>query len=305
MGAEKKCCFPWQIIALDLVSPLPRSTSGNEYLLVVCDWFTKYPLLCPLRKATSSAICRFFENKVFLVYGVPQYVICDNDRQFVSNQIKDLVKSCNSRFWYSAGYQAQANFVERYNRTVCTAIRFYIKENHKWWNKEISKVGYALRTAVNEVTGYSPAFSNFGRVVPPLSGNYYGDSQNKDLAVDGVDDWMNHVGKLKDIYSSVQEKLHASHLKNTRYYNLRRRDAEFFVGDRVWRENHVLSNASKSFAQKLAPRYVPGIIYKKKSKLVYILRNEDGSNAGVWHFQDLKPFHSDQPDSEHSETEVY
>lgn len=302
MGAEKKCRFPWQIIALDLIGPLPRSTSGNEYLLVVCDWFTKYPLLCPLRKATSTNICRFLENEVFLVYGVPQYIICDNGRQLVSREIQDLVKSYKSKFWYTAGYHAQANFVERYNRTVCTAIRCYIKQNHKLWDREISKIGYALRTSVNEVTGYSPAFLNFGRFVPPF-GDYYGNLENRNLDTDNPENWLKNVSKLKEIYEDVQEKIHAAHLRNTRYYNLRRRDAEFFVGDKVWRKNHVLSNASKNFAQKLAPRYIPGIIWKKKSKLVYVLKNENGSNAGVWHIQDLKPFNDLPSDSADSEAE--
>jgi hypothetical protein len=56
--------------------------------------------------------------------------------------------------------------VERYNRTVGTAIRSYVKGAHKKWDAEVAKIGYAIRTAVNEVTGFSPAFLNFGRVVP-------------------------------------------------------------------------------------------------------------------------------------------
>lgn len=290
MGAEKQVRFPWQVIAVDLMGPLPRSGSGYQYLLVVSDWFTKYPVLYPLRQATSSSIVRFLENDIFLVYGVPQYIICDNGRQFVSKSIKKLVEDYNSKLWYTAYYHAQANFVERANRTICTAIRSYVNENHKNWDKEIAKIGYALRTAVHDVTGYSPSFLNFGRIVPS-TGKYYGNVLENKVEVRDRESWAKGISKLKEIYQEVQSKIHAAHQHNARYYNLRRRELEFYVGDKVWKKNMVLSNAAQNFAQKLAPRYTLCTVHKKKSKLVYVLKNEDGTNAGDWHIQDLKPYH--------------
>lgn len=300
MGAEKKCRFPWQVIALDLMGPLPRSGNGFEYLLVVSDWFTKYCLLCPLRKANAPSISRFLENEVFLVYGVPQHIICDNGRQLISKSIKKLVKDYDSHLWYTAYYHAQANYVERCNRTICTAIRCYIDNNHKSWDREIPKIGYALRTATHDVTGYSPAFLNFGRLVP-ASGNYYGKANDDGLLIEGRDEWAKNLGQLDVIFNDVQAKLHSAYKRNAKYYNLRRRNMEFHVGDKVWKRNIVLSNAARNFAQKLAPRYVLCVVHKKKSKLVYVLKNLDGSSAGEWHIQDLKPYHgneSDLPDSE-------
>ena len=38
---------PFQHIAMDLVGPLPRSHSGNKYILVICDYATRYPELYP------------------------------------------------------------------------------------------------------------------------------------------------------------------------------------------------------------------------------------------------------------------
>lgn len=295
MGAEKKVRFPWQVIAVDLMGPLPRSASGHQYLLVVSDWFTKYSVLCPLRQATSSSIVRFMENEIFLVYGVPQYIICDNGRQFISKSLKKLVEDYESKLWYTAYYHAQSNFVERANRTICTAIRSYVNDNHKNWDKEIAKIGYALRTAVHEVTGYSPSFLNFGRVIPS-TGKYYGNFTDKNLEVGERETWVGNVGKLKDIYEEVNKRIHAAHQRNARYYNLRRRDLEFYVGDKVWKKNMVLSNAAQNFAQKLAPRYTLCTVHKKKSRLVYILKNADGTNAGEWHIQDLKPYHGSVSD---------
>lgn len=32
---------PWEFVGVDFVGPLPRSTRGNEYILVFIDYFTK------------------------------------------------------------------------------------------------------------------------------------------------------------------------------------------------------------------------------------------------------------------------
>lgn len=289
MGAEKKVRFPWQVVAVDLMGPLPRSNSGFCYLLVVTDWFTKYTLLKPLRTASAQSIVRYIEDDVFLVYGVPQTIICDNGTQFTGSVFKSMISEYKSRIWFTARYHAQANFVERYNRTIGTAIRSYIKENHKQWDKYIPKIAFALRTAVHEVTGYSPAFLNFGRVVPAC-GTYYGDISRANLEVADCKNYARDLGNLSDLYKDVQAKLRAAYERNAKTYNLRKRSVEFHVGDRVWKRNKVLSDASKDFAQKLAPRYVPCTVVRKVGNLVYELENQDGSNAGKWHVKELKPY---------------
>ena len=37
MGKSRKVSYPWQMVALDLIGPLPRSSKGNKFLLVVSD----------------------------------------------------------------------------------------------------------------------------------------------------------------------------------------------------------------------------------------------------------------------------
>ena len=34
---------PFQKIAMDIVGPSPRSSSANGYMLVICDYATRYP----------------------------------------------------------------------------------------------------------------------------------------------------------------------------------------------------------------------------------------------------------------------
>jgi hypothetical protein len=300
MGKEKKVQFPWQMISVDLIGPLPTSTKGYSYLLVIVDWFTKYVVLFPLRKATSLKVTECIENGIFLVYGVPQFILVDNGKQFVGNE---FVKTCENykvqKIWFTAKYHPQSNPVERYNRTVGTAIRSYVKGAHKKWDAEVAKIGYAIRTAVNEVTGFSPAFLNFGRVVP-CTGEFYGKvAENPEtLTTADREDHAKNLEHLKTILQDVTQHLHKAHERNERSYNLRKRDAEFFVGDKVWKRNKVLSSAAKDFAQKLAPRYVLCTITRKLSKLAYALEDENRADLGVWHMKDLKEFRGSLAEAE-------
>lgn len=292
MGAEKSASYPWQIISVDIMGPFPRSSKGNTHLLVVGDWFTKYTLVCPMRKATAQNVVKFMENEVFLVFGVPQFILCDNGTQFAGSIFKKLAKQYQvQKIWFSARYAPQCNFVERNNKTVGTAIRCYIKE-HKDWDKEIHKIRQAINTAKHEVTGFSPSFLNFGRHVP-ISGNYYGEVVSTDDIEISPGDRQAYAAELKclsDVFQEVRRKLHISYKRNTKVYNLRKRDVSFEEGDRVWRRNKVLSDAEKKFSSKLAPKYVLCTVRKRVSRIVYALTNVDGTDAGEWHIKDLKPY---------------
>ena len=40
---------PFQRIAMDIVGPLPRSRQGHRYIIVICDYATRYPEAFPLK----------------------------------------------------------------------------------------------------------------------------------------------------------------------------------------------------------------------------------------------------------------
>lgn len=298
MGGEKPVQFPFQVIAVDIMGPFPRSPRGFSYLLVVGDFFSKYTLLFPMRDATANNVVKIMENSVFLVYGIPQFVICDNGPQFAGKTFKKLAETYQvQKIWYSPRYAAQCNFVERNNKTIGQAVRSYISE-HRDWDKELPKIQFAINTSAHEVHNFSPAFLVFARHIP-ASGKFYGnmsDTQHTELCPDSRQKYVDNLSSLKEVFCQVKEKLHQAYLRNSKSYNLRKRDVSFKEGDWVWRRNRVLSDATAKFSAKLAPKYVLSKVRTKKSKLVYILENQDGSLAGDYHIKDLKPYFGSNSD---------
>lgn len=56
----------------------------------------------------------------------------------------------------------------------------------------------------------------------------------------------------------------------------------------MWKRNYTLSSAPNDYSAKLAPRYIPCIVNKVLSNLVYNLNDLDGNVLGNWHVKDLK-----------------
>ena len=55
-----------QIIATDLVGPLPKSDHGNKYILVVSDYFTRWVEALSLPNQEASTVATKLVDEIFL-----------------------------------------------------------------------------------------------------------------------------------------------------------------------------------------------------------------------------------------------
>ncbi|KAJ2937742.1 hypothetical protein O0L34_g19135 [Tuta absoluta] len=164
MGDPKVCSRPFQMISVDLVGPLPPTRKQNCYIFVVTCCFNKYCLLFPIRQATAEIITRILEEDVLLVHGIPSTILMDNGKQFVSATLKQmLVKYKVPNIHFTPKYSPHINTVERYNKTIMTAISTFIGDDQRVWDLLVPKIQFALNCSVNETTGYSPLFLVRGR----------------------------------------------------------------------------------------------------------------------------------------------
>lgn len=138
---------PWELVSTDLIGPFPRSSKGNQYVLVVSDYFSKFSLTFPLRKATAERVAKHIEEDVFLIFGVPKMLICDNGPQYKCTIFQKLADAYAVKIRYNANYHPQANPTKRVNQTLKTMIAMYVSENHREWDRNLSKVACAMRTA--------------------------------------------------------------------------------------------------------------------------------------------------------------
>lgn len=284
---------PWEYTGVDYVGPLPRTTRGNAYILVFVDYFSKWIEVSAVREATAQVAANRFITDIFARHGAPSYLISDRGTPFVSDLFEHVVSTLGTEHRLTTAYHPQTNATERVNRTLKTAIRAYVGDKHTSWDKFIPQICFALRTAPHESTGLSPAMMLYGRELEtPL-----------DLVTQPTQDGMDEPGvpypeclkaSLQEAHDHARAVLSESHDRQKRYYDLRRRQVSFKIGDLVRVKTHPRSDALTNFTAKLAPLYAgPFRISKRLSDVNYSLTKADtGEEAGVFHVVNLQPFHT-------------
>lgn len=289
MGRPKQCSRPFQMISVDFVGPLPVTKKQNSYLLVVTCCFSKFCMIFPLRKATADAVVRILEDSVFLIHGIPQTIFLDNGSQFISHVTSAFFKKYNiPNIFFTPRYTPQINTVERYNKTIVTCLSTFVDNDHRSWDTFVPKIQFAINNSVNEATGFTPSFLVYGRELVTCGSHYTDSDLGDEVLFLPRDIYAENLGCLSSIFNDVQATLWHAHVKNTSQYNLRRKQAEFNVGDVVFKRTYVLSDKDKYFSKKLAPKFIQCRITAKRSPLVYELEDMSGKDLGTWHIKDLK-----------------
>lgn len=62
---------PFSCVAMDIIGPLERSSAGHRYILVVCDYATRYPEAFPLKKVKACQIANCL-IQMFSRVGIPK-----------------------------------------------------------------------------------------------------------------------------------------------------------------------------------------------------------------------------------------
>lgn len=92
---------PFQSIAMDVAGPLPQSSSGNQYILVMCDYPTRFPEAVLMKEVDAVSVAEKLV-KIFSRVGIPQEILTYHGTTFISQllvepsfQLQSLIKPLN------------------------------------------------------------------------------------------------------------------------------------------------------------------------------------------------------------------
>lgn len=291
---------PWHSISADLVGPFPRSKSGHRFLVVFQDQFSKWIELEPIRSATAKAVSAQFNRVILLRYGAPEILITDNGTQFTSRLFQKLTDEWEIDFRHTAPYSPQSNPVERPNRVIKTMIAQFVKDNHRSWDLLLGEFRYAVNTAVHDSTGFTPAKLCLGRELRlprAVRGPLFSSGSSSQVGSDVPEerDMEQVYGErevaFKKLYERCHQNLKRAFERQSRYYNLRRREVLYKPGDLVMRRLHVLSSAIEAKVGKLAPKFQgPCKVLQRVAANMYEVQNTVTSEVYTVHVKDLKTF---------------
>ena len=156
---------PFKRITMDIVGPLPRSKTGNKYILVVCDYATRYPEAFPLRSCDTEHVAEALVN-LFARVGVPQEILADQGTNFMSQLMMEIYNLLHIKSIRTTAYHPQTDgLVERFNKTLKSMLRKYATESGKEWYKLLPYLLFAYRDVPQSSTGFSPFELLYGRSV--------------------------------------------------------------------------------------------------------------------------------------------
>ena len=156
---------PFSCIAMDIVGPLPRSRSGHKYILVICDYATRYPEAVPLHSCEAERIAEEL-MKLFSRVGIPKEILTDQGSNFTSRLLAELYAMLQVRAIRTTPYHPQTDgLVERFNQTLKAMLRRTVNQEGKDWDRLIPYLLFAYREVPQASTGFSPFELLYGRKV--------------------------------------------------------------------------------------------------------------------------------------------
>ncbi len=130
---------------MDIVGPLPKSRSGKRYILVICDYATRYPEAIALRSTDAEHIAEELVTVNSRV-GVPREILTDQGSNFTSQLLKELYRLLHVHPIRTSPYHPQTDrLVERFNQMLKSMLRKAAIEEAKDWDKLLPYLLFAYR----------------------------------------------------------------------------------------------------------------------------------------------------------------
>ncbi|WVZ77708.1 hypothetical protein U9M48_025546 [Paspalum notatum var. saurae] len=270
----------WQIISMDFVEGLPRS-SGHDCILVVVDKFTKYAHFLALAHPFNAARVA----KVYHLHGLPESIVSDRDRVFTSLFWQELFRLAGVALRMSSSYHPQSDGqTERVNQCMETFLRCYVHACPAKWMDWLSLAEYWYNISLHSALGTSPFEALYGR--PPRSLGLV----PADLCpVPDLSQWLQEKEVMNCL---LQQHLLRARLQMKRQADKHRSERKFEVGDSVFvkLQPYVQSSLAPRANQKLAFKFFgPFTVSSKVNEVAYKLALPSSSSVHpVFHVSMLK-----------------
>ena len=277
---------PFSRILIDCVGPLPRTKSGNEYLLTIMCTSTRFPEAIPLRNIKTKSIVKVL-IKFFTFVGLPKSVQSDQGSNFMSGIFQQVMHELGIKQYRSSAYHPESQgALERFHQTLKNMIRSYCFDTEKDWDEGIHLLLFAVRESVQESLGFSPFELVFGHSVRGplklLKEKFLSNDETPLNLLQYVSDFRNRLSRACEV---ARFNLKTSQGKMKARYDNHVIDRKFKPGDKVLALLPIPG-------RPLQTRYFgPYTIDKKTSDLNYII-NTPGrrKNKQMCHVNMLKQY---------------
>ena len=154
---------PLSRLSMDL-KVMPKSYRGHKFILCVIDEMTNYLITMPIYQARSEEIADSLIDNVISKYGIPEYLIMDQDSSFMSTIMNYLFKRLNIKIKTVAPFNHKSLQAEHGIKSLSTILTKHLTEQGQMWPKYLLLATLAHNTFNSpNLANYSPYKLTFGR----------------------------------------------------------------------------------------------------------------------------------------------
>jgi len=148
---------PFASLSMDLLGPPTETKTGNVFLLIIVDRFSKLVRAVPLAGITATDVSSAFCRDWISVYGPPDTVLTDNGSQFASLFFQGVCNLMGIRNLYTSTYHPQTNGqVERFKKTLVDMFMHCLEDHEDNWDELVSVLALAYNSRPHRTTGVAP-----------------------------------------------------------------------------------------------------------------------------------------------------
>jgi hypothetical protein len=240
----------WETMTMDFVGPLPMTSSGHDFLLVVVDKFSKtVHLVACSQKVTASEVSQLVYDNVVRLHGFPETIVSDRDTRFTSNFWKALWKLSGTQLAMSSSYHPQTDGqTENVNRAVQDILRAYVKDNRKDWDRHLTAVEIAINSSRHASTGYTPHFLSHNQEMRLP----FGIALKEAMASATVPAAVSAMSDMAANDETARTRMAEAQAQQEKASNRHRREESYAVGDQVMLNTKHLAG----YKHKLVCRFI-------------------------------------------------
>ncbi|KAL5015543.1 hypothetical protein ScPMuIL_007374, partial [Solemya velum] len=257
---------PFSRVIIDCVGPLPKTKSGNEYLLTIMCASTRFPEAIPLRNIKAHNIVKALV-KFFTLVGLPKAVQSDQGSNFMSGIFQQVMYQLQIKQYKSSAYHPESQgALERFHQTLKNMMRSYCFENKRDWDEGIHMLLFGVRESVQESLGFSPFELVFGHTVRGPLKILKDKLLDEDSKVNLLEYVSNFKQRLTRACELAKENLALTQTQMKTWYDKDARARSFDPGDKILALLPIPS-------QPLQARYFgPYVVEKKVDDVNYIVQ---------------------------------
>ena len=274
-------------VAADILGPVTRNRdTGNKYILVITNYFTKYVITVALWTITAADVAKAFVEKWVLRFGAPDTLHTDQGTNFCSELVTEVCTLLNIERTRTSPYHPQGNGqVERHNRVLADVICKYCSENPGEWESILPYVEFVYNTTVHKSTGETPFSLVFGdEAVYPID-LMFPKPPDTELTVHEYTQLLDE--KFREAHMCARETLGAVQQRQKDKFFKRTYGKPYQRDDKVWLFSPQLAKTKKFYQ----PWTGPYTVVRKINEVDYEICSEKNKKKNqIVHYNRLKPF---------------